>query len=140
MRHLLLLTAACAGAVALAASAGATIPRDSFTGVWVGIEVPIGDGSTDVMAISGPNSDGSRTWRYYETNASGYCSPGGGGPLSAAGTARAIDATLTITVTFTHCANGQPGAFPPPFQITMTALGNGTIDWNGVIFNRLGSG
>jgi hypothetical protein len=83
------------------------------------------------MAIGGPNSDGSRTWRYYETNASGYCGPGGGGPLSAAGTARAVGATLT---------NGQPGAFPPPFQITMTSLGNGTIDWNGVIFNRLGSG
>ena len=89
------------------------------------------------MAISGPRADGSRTWLYYETNASGYCN---GGPLSAAGTASAVGATLTITVTFTSCANGQPGAFPPPFQITMTSLGNGTIDWSGVIFNRLGSG
>src|SRR5690348_4216761 len=64
--------------------------RDTFTGRWVGIESPIGDGSTDVMAISGPNADGSRTWIYYETNASGYCSRGGGGPLTAAGTAHAI--------------------------------------------------
>ena len=140
MKQLLLLAAACTGAVTLAASADATATPDSFTGVWVGIEIPIGDGSTDTMAISGPNSDGSRRWRYYETNASGYCSPGGGGPLTAAGTARVIGATLTVTVTFTRCANGQPGAFPPPFQITMTSLGDGTIDWSGVIFNRLGSG
>jgi hypothetical protein len=140
LKQLLLLAAACTGAVTLAASAGATTTRDPFAGVWVGIEIPVGDGSTDTMAISGPNSDGSRTWRYYETNASGYCSPGGGGPLSAAGTASAVGATLTITVTFTRCANGQSGAFPPPFQITMTSLGNGEIDWSGVIFTRLGSG
>jgi hypothetical protein len=140
LKQLLLLAAACTGAVTLAASAGATVTRDPFAGVWVGIEIPVGDGSTDTMAISGPNSDGSRNWRYYETNASGYCSPGGGGPLSAAGTASAVGATLTVTVTFTRCGNGQSGAFPPPFQITMTSLGNGKIDSSGVIFTRLGSG
>lgn len=140
LKHLLLLAAACTGALMLAAGVGATPMRDSFTGVWVGVEIPIGDGSTDVMAISGPSSDGSRTWRYYETNASGYCGPGGGGPLSAAGTASTIGDTLTVTVTSAECLNGEPGAFPPPFQITMTSVGNGTIDWNGVIFNRLGSG
>jgi len=140
LKQLLLFAATCISALTLAASVGATTTRDSFAGVWVGVEIPIGDGSTDIMAIGGPNSDGSRTWRYYETNASGYCGPGGGGPLSAAGTTRAVGATLTITVISAQCTNGQPGAFPPPFQITMTSLGNGTIDWNGVIFNRLGSG
>jgi hypothetical protein len=37
------------------------------------------------------------------------------------------------------CANGQPGAFPPPFQVTMTATGDGQIDWGGVIFSRAGT-
>ena len=88
------------------------------------------------MAISGAGASGTRTWHYYETDASGYC---GAGPLSAAGTATATGSVLTVTVTATSCANGSPGSFPPPFQITMTSLGGGQIDWSGVIFNRLGA-
>jgi hypothetical protein len=119
-----------------AAHSNRAASRDAFTGVWVGVESPVGDGSTDLMAISGPSSDGSRKWLYYETNASGYCS---GGPLSAAGAANAVGNLLTVTVTFTHCFNDSPGSIPPPFDITMTSTGNGQIDWNGVIFTRAGS-
>jgi hypothetical protein len=136
LRQLLLLAAACLGAAAFAATGGATNGSDPFTGVWIGIESPVGDGSTDVMAISGTGADGTRTWRYYETDASGYC---GGGPLSASGTARTAGTVLTVTVTATHCFNGSAGSFPPPFQIAMTSLGGGQIDWSGVIFNRLGA-
>jgi hypothetical protein len=45
--------------LAAAAPAGA-VGRDAFTGHWVGIEIPIGDGSTDYMTISGPNANGTR--------------------------------------------------------------------------------
>jgi hypothetical protein len=135
LKRLLLFVAACASAVTFAASAAAAA-RDPFTGVWVGIESPVGDGSTDVMAISGASAGGTRTWLYYETDASGYC---GGGPLSAAGTATASGVVLTVTVTATHCFNGSPGSFPPPFQLTMISLGNGEIDSGGVIFNRAGA-
>jgi hypothetical protein len=134
--RLVLLAAACAGAATFAVTAGATPGGDPFTGVWIGIESPVGDGSTDVMAISGAGADGTRTWRYYETDASGYC---GGGPLSASGAASAAGSVLTVTVTATHCFNGSPGSFPPPFQLTMTSLGGGRIDSGGVIFNRLGA-
>lgn len=134
--RLLLLAAVCALAATFAAAAGAAPGRDPFTGVWIGVESPVGDGSTDVMAISGASSSGDRTWLYSETDASGYC---GGGPLSASGTASTAGTVLTVTVTATHCFNGSPGSFPPPFQITMTSLGGGQIDWSGVIFNRLGA-
>lgn len=135
VRRLLLLAAALIAAGALAGGTGATVGKDTFAGVWVGVEIPVGDGSTDVMAISGPSSDGSRKWLYYETNASGYCN---GGPLSAEGTADAVGNVLTVTVMFTYCFNGSPGAFPPPFNITMTATGDGHINWNDVIFSRVG--
>jgi hypothetical protein len=129
--------AAAAVSVALAPASAST--RDAFTGRWVGVEVPgVGDGSTDFMVISGPNADGSRTWAYYETNASGYCSPGGGGPLSASGTGHVVGDTLTVTVTFTECANGLPGAFSPPFELTMIATGDGHLDWGGIILSRGG--
>lgn len=134
--RLLLLAAACVGAATFATGAGTASGVDPFTGVWVGIEAPVGDGSTDVMAISGAGASGTRTWLYYETDASGYC---GGGPLGASGTAAATGNVLTVTVTATHCANGSPGSFPPPFQITMTSLGSGQIDSSGVIFDRLGA-
>ena len=88
------------------------------------------------MAISGPEADGSRNWVYYENNASGICSPGGGGPFSASGTGHVVGDTLTVTVTFTKCWNGLPGAFGPPFDISMSATGDGHIDWSGVIFSR----
>lgn len=127
----------CASAATFATIGAAARGGDAFTGVWVGIESPVGDGSTDVMAISGASAQGTRTWRYYETDASGYC---GGGPLSASGSATTDGSQLTVTVTVTHCSNGSAGSFPPPFQITMTSLGNGQIDWGGVIFNRLGPG
>jgi hypothetical protein len=118
-----------------AAPAGAA-GQDAFTGRWVGVEFPVGDGSTDYMVISGPNAQGTRTWRYWETNASGYCSPGGGGPLAAAGTSHSVGDTLTVTVTSTECANGLPGAFPPPFDLSMTATDDGQINWGGVILSR----
>lgn len=137
MRRLLFVAAALITAATLAGGAGATVGRDAFAGVWIGVEIPVGDGSTDVMSISGPSSDGSRKWLYYETNASGYCN---GGPLSAEGTAHAVGNLLTVTVTFTHCFNGSPGAFPPPFDLIMTATGDGRIDSSGVIFSRLGRG
>jgi hypothetical protein len=135
VRRVLLLTAALTAAAALAGGAGSNVGRDTFAGVWVGVEAPVGDGSTDVMAISGPGSDGSRKWLYYETNASGYC---GGGPLTAEGTAQAAGSVLTVTVALTHCLNGSSGSFPPPFGITMAATGDGHIDWSGVIFSRVG--
>jgi hypothetical protein len=87
------------------------------------------------MTIGGPNANGVRTWVYWETGAS-YC---GGGPLSASGTATAVGGELTVTVTFTKCANGSPGAFPPPFDTTMDLTSNGNIDWVGVIFSRYGT-
>lgn len=139
MKRLIVLAAALIAAASLANAAEATAGRDTFAGRWVGIEVPVGDGSTDIMTISGPNATGSRTWVYYETNASGYCSPGGGGPLRAAGTAYAVGDTLTVTVTSTQCANGLPGTFPPPFELTMTATGDGHINWGGVILSRAGT-
>jgi hypothetical protein len=119
----------------LATPAGA-VGRDAFTGRWVGVEIPIGDGSTDYMTIGGPDASGVRTWVYWETGAS-YCSDGG--PLSASGTAQVVDGTLTVTVTFTKCANGLPGAFPPPFDISMFTTGDGHINWGGVIFSRAGT-
>lgn len=135
------LSTALAAVVALlvvAAPAGAA-GRDAFTGRWVGVEIPIGDGSTDYMVISGPNADGTRTFEYWETNASGYCSPGGGGPLSAGGTAVSVGDTLTVTFTSTRCANGSPGAFPPPFDVVMSATGDGHLDWGGLTFSRAGA-
>lgn len=134
LKRLVLFAVICVAVAVPAANAGATAGHDPFAGVWIGIESPVGDGSTDVMAISGADAGGSRTWLYYETNASGYC---GGGPLSAAGTASAVGSVLTVTVTATHCFNGSPGSFPPPFQLTMTLLGVGQMDWGGVILNRL---
>jgi hypothetical protein len=117
----------------MAVGAGASVGKDTFAGVWIGVETT-GDGSTDTMAISGPRSNGSRTFLYYETDAS-YC---GGGPLAAAGTAHADGDLLTVTITFTRCLNGSAGAFPPPFEITMSATSDGHIDWGGVILSRLG--
>jgi len=125
-----------ATAVVVAAAPAGAAGRDPFTGHWVGVEVPIGDGSTDYMTISGPNASGTRTWVYWETGAS-YCSDGG--PLSASGTGTAVGGELTLTVTFTKCANGLPGAFPPPFVTTMDLTGNGQLDWVGITFDRYGS-
>jgi len=139
VKRLIALAAALTAVASLVSGAGATVGKDTFAGRWVGIEAPVGDGSTDIMTISGPNSIGARNWVYYETNASGYCSPGDGGPLTAAGTAYAVGDTLTVTVTFTKCANGLPGAFPPPFDLNMTATGDGHINWGGVIFSRAGT-
>jgi hypothetical protein len=119
----------------LAAAPPASASRtDAFTGVWVGVEIPVGDGSTDVMNISAPRADGTRTYRGWETFAT-YC---GGGPLTTSGTAQAVGDSLTVTITFVQCANGSPGAFPPPIEITMTATGDGHVNSAGVIFSRVG--
>jgi hypothetical protein len=134
---LLALTAALAAVVSVALVAGAPAIADPFAGVWVGYEAqpPVGDGSTDYMAIGLPGTTGKRAWLYYETNASGYC---GGGPLAAAGKGRSQGDLLTVTVTSTRCANGAAGAFPPPFDLEMTASQDGSIDWGGLIFERIG--
>jgi hypothetical protein len=133
---LLAMAAVAATALLVSASPAGAAGRDAFTGQWTGVEVPIGDGSTDYMVISGPNASGLRTWVYWETGAS-YCSDGG--PLSASGTGQVVDGTLTVTVTFTKCANGLAGAFPPPFDISMFTTGDGHINWGGVIFSRAGT-
>ena len=114
--------------------AAAQASGDAFTGVWVGVEIPVGDGSTDIMNISAPKADGTRTFRYWETYAS-YC---GGGPLTANGTAVSAGSTLTVTFAFTLCANGSPGAFPPPFDVVMSATADGRINSGGVFFSRVG--
>jgi hypothetical protein len=138
MKWLAVALFAVAAVLVSGAPAGA-VGRDAFTGHWVGIEIPVGDGSTDYMVISGPNANEKRTWEYWETNASGYCSPGGGGPLSAAGTGYVVGDTLTVTITSAKCANGLPGAIPLPFDISMFATGGGHINWGGVIFSRAGT-
>lgn len=134
-RCLVLVVAAAIGAT-LVLGAGAT-GGDQFAGVWVAHEAepPTGDGSTDYMAISLPGTTGKRTWLYYENNASGYCS---GGPLAAAGLGVAQATVLTVTVTWTRCANGATGTIVPPFAVEMTAMQDGSIDWGGVIFRRIG--
>jgi hypothetical protein len=45
-----------------------------------------------------------------------------------------------VTVTVAKCANGLPGALPTPFDISMTATGDGHMNWGGVIFSRAGTG
>jgi hypothetical protein len=127
-------TAIAAAAILAAAAPAGAGGQDAFTGVWVGVEIPVGDGSTDVMNISAPEADGTRTYRGWETFAT-YC---GGGPLTTSGTARAAGATLTVTITFVQCANGSPGTVPPPIVFTMTATGGGHINSGGVIFSRVG--
>jgi hypothetical protein len=120
-------------------SAGAASVNDLFAGLWIGHEPapPAGDGSTDYMMIGRPGPGGARMWLYYETNASGYCA--GGGPLAAAGKGRSEDNVLAVTITWTRCANGSPGAIATPFDVTVTAAGDG-LDFFGVPFTRLGSG
>ena len=100
-------TAAIAGLAAVlvsAAPAAAPAKPGVFNGNWVGVEFP-GDGSTDVMTIGDSTFGGKRIWRLRETNASGYCSPGGG-PFAARGTATAHGHTLTVTVTFATVRSG----------------------------------
>lgn len=126
-------------AVLLVSSAPAAASGGTLTGTWLGVEIPVGDGSLNAMTIT-RNGRGKLIWRYHETNASGYCSAGGGGPLNAQGTARVVGHTLNVTVKVAKCANGLPGAFPTPYFISMTATGDGHINWGGLIFSRAGSG
>jgi hypothetical protein len=136
MLRMTLFTAAliALAAVLVSAAPAGAVGQDAFTGVWVGVEIPVGDGSTDVMNISAPEADGTRTYRAWETFAT-YCA---GGPLTSSGTAQSTGNTLTVTITFVQCANGSPGAFPPPIQATMTATASGQINSGGVIFSRVG--
>jgi len=130
---------AAVGLLAAILAVGAGAARDPFTGAWIGVE-DRGEGSTDYMTITGPGNDGARQWLYYETNASGFCSPGGGGPLSARGTAVSEGEVLHVTITSATCANGLPGAFPLPLPTDLTATSDGRLDWFGVIFSKRGSG
>jgi hypothetical protein len=136
IRRMFIIAATCAVAAALAAGVGATGFSDPFAGVWVGQEAapPTGDGSTDYMAIGRPSSNGTRTFLYAETWAT-FC---GGGPFFASGTGISESKVLNATITAFRCANGSPGAIPPPLQISMTATGDGRIDWGGgLLFSRV---
>ena len=129
---------AVAAAATLAVTGGAAADRGPFTGAWVGVESPIGDGSTDYMVIGAPGQDGRRQYRAWETGAT-FC---GGSPLSAlssAGFGYSTGDVLTVTITTAHCANGSPGVFPLPVDVTMSATSDGHIDAGGVIFSRIGS-
>jgi hypothetical protein len=124
-----------AAAAAASVGLGAVSARDPFVGAWVGVEVPVGDGSTDYMQIGAPGAGGTRSFHSWETWAT-FC---GGGPLRTSGTAHSAGDVLTVTITSFKCANGSPGASPPPIVITMVATGDGHIDSGGVIFSRIGS-
>ena len=135
-RMLVFVVATCAVAAVLASGAGATGSSDPFAGIWVAQEgpPPNGDGSTDFIAIGRPGRNGTRTFLYAETSAT-FC---GGGPFAAAGTGHSEGNLLTLTNTGFRCANGSPGAFPAPFNIVVTATGDGRIDWGGgLIFSRV---
>ena len=130
----LVLLAACAAAAAVFAGSSVAAPADAFVGAWVGVESPVGDGSTDYMVLGAPGAKGVRPYRAWETWAT-FC---GGGPLASSGTAVSAGDVLTVTITSAACANGSPGAFPLPVVVTMTATGDGHIDAGGVIFSRIG--
>ena len=133
--RLILLGAALATVAAVFVGAGAAAPKDSFTGAWIGVEDPIGDGSTDYMFFSAPGKDGVRNYHAWEDWAT-FC---GGGPLSSSGTAHSVGNTIDITITSARCANGSPGAFPLPVTVSAFATGDGHINAGGVIFSRIGS-
>ena len=130
----LVLLAACAAAAAVFAGSSVAAPADPFVGAWVGVESPVGDGSTDYMVLGVPGAAGVRRYRAWETWAT-FC---GGGPLASSGTAVSAGNVLTVTITSAACANGSPGAFPLPVVVTMTAIVDGHIDAGGVIFSRIG--
>jgi hypothetical protein len=129
------LLAVCAAVAAVFAGSGAAALADPFVGAWVGVEAPVGDGSTDYMVFGAPGANGVRSYHAWETWAT-FC---GGGSLKTSGTAVSAGDLLTVTITSVACANGSPGAFPPPIVVTMTATGDGHIDAGGVIFSRIGS-
>jgi hypothetical protein len=136
--------ALCATALTLAAAllvsaAPVAASGGTLTGTWLGVEIPVGDGSLNAMTIT-RNGQGTLIWRYHETNASSYCSLGGGGNLNSQGTAHVHGHTVNVTVKSAKCSNGLPGAFPTPFFISMTATGDGHINWDGLIFSRAGFG
>jgi hypothetical protein len=135
MSKRLVLLAASAAAAAVFAGSSAAAPADPFVGAWVGVESPVGDGSTDYMVLGAPGAHGVRSYHAWETWAT-FC---GGGPLASSGTAVSAGNVLTVTIAFAACANGSPGAFPLPVVVTMTATGDGHIDAGGVIFSRIGS-
>ena len=135
---LMFAVAACATVAAVFAGSSAAAPADPFVGAWVGVESPVGDGSTDYMLIGAPGPNGKRTYLAYETGAT-FC---GGSPLSplfTAGVGHSVGSVLTVTITTAYCFNGSPGAFPLPVDVTMTATSDGHIDAGGVIFSRIGS-
>jgi len=137
MSRKIVLAATCAAVAAVFAAPSAAAPADPFVGAWVGVESPVGDGSTDYMVLGAPGPNGRRTYLAYETGAS-FC---GGSPLSplfSAGFGYSSGNLLTVTITTAHCFNGSPGAFPLPVDVTMTATSDGHIDAGGVIFSRIG--
>jgi hypothetical protein len=129
--------AALLAAAVVAVTSGAAPPRDPFAGAWVGVEFPIGDGSTDYMVIGAPGANGRRTYLAYETGAT-FCGGSPLSPLASAGFGYSTGDVLTVTITDAYCFNGSPGAFPLPVDVTMTATSDGHIDAGGVIFSRLG--
>jgi len=136
-----LVVGAVAALATVIVSGGFAANRDAFAGLWVGQELapPAGDGSTDFMAIGLPKQDGTQSWLYYETNASGYCAAGGGGPLTAFGTGTANGTVLTVTVRTAVCANGAAGSFPTPFDLPVTSVDGDHVEFSGVAMSRIGS-
>jgi hypothetical protein len=137
---MLVVLAVAASAVVAAVFAGSSeaASQDPFAGAWVGVESPVGDGSTDYMFIGAPGTNGKRTYLAYETGAT-FC---GGSPLSplfSAGFGYSTGSVLTVTIASAHCFNGSPGAFSLPVDVTMTATSDGHIDAGGVIFSRIGT-
>jgi len=142
LRRALAVGAVVALAAVIAVGGGFAANRDGFTGLWVGQELapPNGDGSTDFMAIGLPTKDGTQSWLYYETNASGYCAAGGGGPLTAFGSGTASGTVLTVTVRTAVCANGAPGSFPTPFDLPVTSVDADHVEFSSVPMSRIGGG
>jgi len=134
MSKRLILLVAVGGIVIAAAFAGAGAARaDTFVGAWVGVESPVGDGSTDYMVIGAAGPSGVRAYAAWEDWAT-FC---GGGPLSSWGTAVSDGGNLRITITGFECENGSSGATPPPIVLDGFATGDGRIDIGGVIFSRI---
>src|SRR5262245_29682359 len=134
-RRILVLGAALATLAAVFVGAGAAAPADPFVGAWVGVESPVGDGSTDYFVTGAPGKDGVRAYHGWEDWAT-FC---GGGPLTTWGTSRSVGDTIYTTITSARCANGAPGAFPLPVTVSAFATGDGHINAGGVIFSRIGS-
>lgn len=133
--RLFLVTATAGLVVAGTALAG----PDPLRGAWVSVDP---DGSITRVAFSAPGPDGVRNFILVDSY-SDYCAlggPGTGSGVTGHGTAVVDGTHVTITIMRTHCANGAPGAFPPPLEFGAT-LHDGILDYgDGVYAVRAGKG